>query len=250
MATSKTPARVRATPGRSRTTPSPANPFLALLNDVRGDLEARLCGFLDAAVDQATAYGADLVAWSGRSVTCVSGAASACARPWPSRAFRATGTRQPLGPALDAGVALELLHAYLLIHDDWMDQDAIRRGGPTVHTLLAKRYRSSKPETHRAFSRVTSLQPWPWRRCPGSTYRRYASRGWSPVSPACSRTSSLGSSWICSAARAMSSPSMPSRPAATPCRAVESRGAVGWRPTPSSCARWTNTRCPWASPSS
>ena len=47
-----------------------------------------------------------------------------------------------LEPALDAGVSLELLQAYFLIHDDWMDQDSVRRGGPSVHALLAKRLRS------------------------------------------------------------------------------------------------------------
>lgn len=32
--------------------------------------------------------------------------------------------------------ALELLQSYLLIHDDWMDGDEVRRGGPAVHTSL------------------------------------------------------------------------------------------------------------------
>jgi geranylgeranyl diphosphate synthase type I len=143
MATSKTPGGARVA-GRSPTNTPPGNPFLALVNDVRGDLEARLCGFLDAAVDQASTYGADLVAMvSAIRDLCLRGGKRL--RPALAIAgFRAAGNKRPLGPALDAGVALELLHAYLLIHDDWMDQDAIRRGGPTVHTLLAKRYRSQQ----------------------------------------------------------------------------------------------------------
>lgn len=44
-----------------------------------------------------------------------------------------------LALAVEAGAALELLHTYLLIHDDWMDDDAIRRGGPTVHVMLARK---------------------------------------------------------------------------------------------------------------
>ncbi len=39
---------------------------------------------------------------------------------------------------LEACAALELLQSYLLIHDDIMDGDDIRRGGPTVHVLLAE----------------------------------------------------------------------------------------------------------------
>jgi geranylgeranyl diphosphate synthase type I len=38
--------------------------------------------------------------------------------------------------AVDASLGVELLHAYLLIHDDFMDQDDVRRGGPTLHRAL------------------------------------------------------------------------------------------------------------------
>ncbi|MCU0861410.1 MAG: polyprenyl synthetase family protein [Methanomassiliicoccales archaeon] len=37
--------------------------------------------------------------------------------------------------ALPFGCALELIHNFTLVHDDVMDQDATRRGRPTVHTL-------------------------------------------------------------------------------------------------------------------
>src|SRR5512146_1346989 len=35
---------------------------------------------------------------------------------------------------------LELLQAYLLVHDDWIDRDVVRRGGPTMHVVLAARH--------------------------------------------------------------------------------------------------------------
>jgi geranylgeranyl diphosphate synthase, type I len=41
--------------------------------------------------------------------------------------------------ARNASLGLELLHAYLLIHDDFMDGDELRRGGPTLHITLGKR---------------------------------------------------------------------------------------------------------------
>lgn len=43
---------------------------------------------------------------------------------------------------LPALVAVELLQSYLLIHDDWMDQDAERRGGPSAHVALREHFRS------------------------------------------------------------------------------------------------------------
>lgn len=40
--------------------------------------------------------------------------------------------------AVPASLGVELLHAYLLIHDDFMDRDELRRGGPTLHSTFAK----------------------------------------------------------------------------------------------------------------
>lgn len=39
-------------------------------------------------------------------------------------------------------VAIELLQVYLLVHDDWMDDDDVRRGGPSVHVALRERFGS------------------------------------------------------------------------------------------------------------
>ena len=58
--------------------------------------------------------------------------------------LRAANARADLAPAVEVGAALELLHTYLLIHDDWMDDDAVRRGGPTVHVMLTREFRSER----------------------------------------------------------------------------------------------------------
>lgn len=44
--------------------------------------------------------------------------------------------------ALDAGAAFELLQAFALIHDDIMDDSAVRRNRPTIHTAQAARLAS------------------------------------------------------------------------------------------------------------
>ncbi len=47
-----------------------------------------------------------------------------------------------------AGVALELLQTYLLVHDDWMDNDELRRGGPSVPAMMRARFKPgiAKPD--------------------------------------------------------------------------------------------------------
>lgn len=46
---------------------------------------------------------------------------------------------------IDAACAMELMQTYLLIHDDIMDNDNTRRGGPSVHAALEKTY--NDPQT-------------------------------------------------------------------------------------------------------
>lgn len=53
---------------------------------------------------------------------------------------RAAGERTLSDVTVAAGAAVELLQTYLLIHDDWMDGDDVRRGGPTAHVEMARRW--------------------------------------------------------------------------------------------------------------
>jgi geranylgeranyl diphosphate synthase type I len=55
-----------------------------------------------------------------------------------SAAYDATGGEGGPTTVVMAGVALELLQGFLLIHDDWMDDDDVRRGGPAVHAAMAE----------------------------------------------------------------------------------------------------------------
>jgi geranylgeranyl diphosphate synthase, type I len=62
--------------------------------------------------------------------------------------FRAARDSGELEPTAALGSAVELLQTALLIHDDWMDQDVTRRGGPAVHASLRDRF----GDTHRGDS--------------------------------------------------------------------------------------------------
>lgn len=118
------------------------NPFFALLPTVQTEVEIRLRGFLETRLDIARRHGPEVLEMvSAVRDLCLRGGKRL--RPALLVAgYRAANETAALEPALDAGVALELLQAYLLIHDDWMDGDLVRRGGPAVHAQLAKRFRS------------------------------------------------------------------------------------------------------------
>jgi geranylgeranyl diphosphate synthase, type I len=132
------PARPRA----AKKSPGGANPFVNLLQSVQPEIESRLAGFLDSRVTATRAFGPEVQALARevRRLTLMGGK-----RLRPAlvvAGFRTVSGSAALGPALDAGVALELLHSYFLIHDDWMDGDRVRRGGPSVHVALAARFAS------------------------------------------------------------------------------------------------------------
>jgi len=50
-------------------------------------------------------------------------------------ALRAVAPERAGVEATPLGASLEILQSFLLIHDDWMDQDDERRGGPAVHAM-------------------------------------------------------------------------------------------------------------------
>lgn len=61
---------------------------------------------------------------------------------------------RPGADVLDASLAFELTHAYLLAFDDFMDRDDVRRGGASLHLLAAKEAarRGSVDAAHRGAS--------------------------------------------------------------------------------------------------
>ncbi len=125
-------------------TPPAGNSFLLLLAQVAKTLEPRLAEVLKKNEAVARNQGEEVAAM-------VSEVSSLCARG--GKRLRpglcvvgalCANEKSDWSIALEAGVSLELLQAYFLIHDDWMDQDDERRGGPTAHRSLAKTFSSEE----------------------------------------------------------------------------------------------------------
>lgn len=117
-------------------------PFDALLVRVADKIEPRLLEVLDASQAEAQSYGDEV----GHMVGAVR---NLCARGGKRLrpALCIVGALchdedTAWEPVIEAGVSLELLQAYFLIHDDWMDRDSERRGGPTAHVELGRVFRS------------------------------------------------------------------------------------------------------------
>ncbi len=134
--------RQAAASDRPITTTSPTNPFHAVLESVKPEIDARLAATLDERMKLACDVGSEVTEMvEALQDLCQRGGKRMRPALVLVGAQAATNT-PPFDAVYRAGVALELLQAYFLIHDDWMDQDVERRGGPTVHVSLARRYRS------------------------------------------------------------------------------------------------------------
>jgi geranylgeranyl diphosphate synthase type I len=110
--------------------------------DIRRHIDALLDDFFDAKAEEAEALSPramelvtevrDLTMRGGKRLRPIVTAA----------AYRAAHGPGPVDATFEVGASLELMQAYLLIHDDWMDEDDERRGGPAVHYAFQRRHRS------------------------------------------------------------------------------------------------------------
>jgi geranylgeranyl diphosphate synthase type I len=127
-------------PAHSRSSERRTGSFTDLVAEVRTAVEARLEVILADAVDAVRPCGAD-------SVAAIDALRALCLRGGKrfrpvlvAAAHEACGGDSASEAVVLAGAAIELLQAYLLIHDDWMDGDDVRRGGPSVHAMLRASY--------------------------------------------------------------------------------------------------------------
>ena len=115
--------------------------FVAFAKGVKADVDARLGAFALDRIARAEAAGQDVGAVA-KALFDVALRGGKRVRPVMVAAGAIACGGQRNDAALDAGVALEVLHAYLLVHDDWMDDDEVRRGGPSAHAALRDQFGS------------------------------------------------------------------------------------------------------------
>ncbi len=117
--------------------------FSALLESVRAEVDDRIAAIWERELGRRSAEGrtvceslmaaSDLCRRGGKRLRAGLVAAAYCA---------ATGNEN-WRPVSAVCTAIELLQSYFLIHDDWMDDDEVRRGGPAVHARLRQVFGST-----------------------------------------------------------------------------------------------------------
>lgn len=120
--------------------------FPAFAAEIRGLVDRALTPWLDRRVAEAERRGSDVhsVADALRQLVLRGGKRM---RPvLLAAAFEACGGEGGPDAVLPAAVAMELLQAYLLTHDDWMDGDEVRRGGPSVPAMMRERFAGTKAD--------------------------------------------------------------------------------------------------------
>lgn len=127
--------------GPAITTPiTMPNDFELYVGRVRAEVEQRLATWLESRLADARRHGPDVeaVAESIRQLSLRGGKRMRAVLL--AMAYEACGGEGGPSAVALAGVALELLQAYLLAHDDWMDGDDVRRGGPSVPAMIRARF--------------------------------------------------------------------------------------------------------------
>lgn len=119
--------------------------FARLLDDVRGYVDRSLGVWLKPHVAAASAVSAETGAAAEAVERLAVRGGKRMRAALVAAAYVASDTEasrdgaRAFADVESAMLAIELLQVYLLIHDDWMDDDDVRRGGPSVHVHLRER---------------------------------------------------------------------------------------------------------------
>jgi geranylgeranyl diphosphate synthase type I len=114
--------------------------FESFVGGVRLQIDRRLGSWLDTKIVDARRRGADVEAVADAVRQLALRGGKRMRAVLLGAAYEACGGEGGSTALLPAFFALELLQAYLLVHDDWMDGDDVRRGGPSVPALMRGRF--------------------------------------------------------------------------------------------------------------
>jgi geranylgeranyl diphosphate synthase type I len=120
--------------------------FHAFATHVRVDVDEALAPWLSQRVAEAKRRGPDVESVADAIGHLVLRGGKRMRPVLLVAAFEACGGQGGTAAVLPAALALELLQAYLLVHDDWMDGDEVRRGGPSVPAMMRQRYAGARAE--------------------------------------------------------------------------------------------------------
>jgi geranylgeranyl diphosphate synthase type I len=113
--------------------------FMETLEHFRSRLVAELERWLAAKESAAVRTAAETVELTGRLREFVAREGKRLRPALVEYAYRACGGEGEA--ALPAAMAVELLHTYLLVHDDIMDRAEVRRGAPAAHRVFREHHR-------------------------------------------------------------------------------------------------------------
>jgi geranylgeranyl diphosphate synthase type I len=117
--------------------------FAELLGAARARVDERLATWLHPRVLEARGVSAEVGAAAEAVERLAIRGGKRMRAALVAAAYDACGGEGGLEAVDPAMLAVELLQVYLLIHDDWMDDDDVRRGGPSVHVALRERLGST-----------------------------------------------------------------------------------------------------------
>lgn len=127
------------TPGASFDASHATDAFRDLLDEVRRKVDTDLATWLRPRVATASSVSAEVGAAAEQVERLTLRGGKRMRAALVHAGFVACGGAHEPASTMPAMLAVELLQTYLLIHDDWMDDDNVRRGGPSVHVALGER---------------------------------------------------------------------------------------------------------------
>jgi geranylgeranyl diphosphate synthase type I len=136
LAATPRPDRISVIRAAGSAMPSSEEEFARFVAAVRATVDVRLATWLDARVAVAEGRGAAVGAVADALRQLALRGGKRLRAVLLAAAYVGCGGEGGIDRIAMGCVAIELLQVYLLVHDDWMDGDATRRGGPSVPALM------------------------------------------------------------------------------------------------------------------